>query len=333
MRIDIIIVSYNAKKNIKRCVNSIRKHTRDCPYRLTIVDNNSTDGTVELLKTLGSDIKIIINKENLGFSGGANTAIKSTSGAYMALVDDDAEVTPHWLKKLHKKIRESPDIGIVGCKIVFPNNLIFCAEIGVSTGCPTSVGYGEADRGQRDYIKEVESVNGACWIMRREVFKKVGFYDTQFFPCQYEDLDYCLRARQAGFKVIYDGQVPIIHHHLFRDGGIRTNFSNHKKFMTKWDGLKSFREGKGSVNGQPRNPSNRIKGLLSAALKSKRKGDYQAAIKYLEEALLLNPYMYSAHYQLAVIYKKIGRIADAREEGIKFLGIFELINYHKAGNK
>ena len=222
MSIDIVIVTYNAKKTLKRCVKSIREHTGSLPYKLIIVDNNSTDGTSDFLNKCGDDIKIISNKKNLGFSGGANIAIKSTSNKYIAFVDDDAEVTKDWLKKLYKKINESPDIGIVGCKIALPKKIICSAETYLADGQCWAVGCGEKDKGQRDYVKDVDSVSGACWLMRRNIVKKIGLYDEQFFPCQFEDLDYCLRARQAGFRVMYNGKVSIIHHRFCRDGGIKT---------------------------------------------------------------------------------------------------------------
>ena len=202
---DMIIVTYNAKDKLKQCLESVEKHTNGMSYLLTIVNNHSTDGAFEFLKNYKKDnVQIINAKKNLGFCGGTNLALKNTANKFIVLLDDDAEVTKKWLDRLYKQIKDKPKVGIVGCKIVFPDNKIHSADYRVK---PLQlVGAGEIDKGQRDYIRECDAVVGACWLMRRELIKKVGYFDKRFFPCQHEDIDYCLRTRLAGYKIIYNGK-------------------------------------------------------------------------------------------------------------------------------
>ncbi len=230
--IDIIVITYNAKDKLKQCLGSIEKYTKGVKYLLTVVDNCSTDETCRFLKRYrqGKKICIINNKKNLGFSGGANIALKNTFNKFIAFLDDDAEVSKGWLEELYEQIKKNPKIGLVGCKIVLPNNRIFAADYWAK---PLYIaGVGELDKGQRDYIKECDILIGTCWLMRRAVIEKIGYFDETFFPSQHEDADYCLRARIAGYKLIYDGRVKIIHHNLFRDGK-RFEITRHR-FMEKW---------------------------------------------------------------------------------------------------
>ncbi len=230
---DIIVVTYNAKQKLARCLGSVIRHTQGIPYQLTVVDNASSDGTSEYLKKkFVRTVSLIESNQNLGFSGGANLALRRTNRPWVVLLDDDTEVTPGWLETLYDFARKNPETGMVGPKVVFPDRRIFCAEFSmVPFG---AVGHGELDRGQRNYIKEIDALPGACWLLPRAVIERVGAFDEIFFPCRYEDIDYCMRVRLAGYKIFYYGQVKIIHHHLLRHGGSVHTARNEIKFFKKW---------------------------------------------------------------------------------------------------
>ncbi len=123
--VDIIIVTYNAKNKLRRCINSVKKHTKE--YLLTVVDNCSRDGTSQYLKRL-KNVNVIRAKKNLGFSAGANLGLKKTNNEFVVLLDDDTEVTENWLIGLSNHIKNKPKVGIVGCKIIFPDNTIHAAD-------------------------------------------------------------------------------------------------------------------------------------------------------------------------------------------------------------
>ena len=237
--IDIIVVTYNAKNKLRRCLQSIEKYTKGIPYQLTVVNNNSRDETAEYLNkkyTNSQNVKIIHAKKNMGFSGAANLALKNTSNKFIALLDDDLEVTEGWLMKLYKNIKNRPSVAIVGPKVVLPNKKIFSAEMIIWNHIVIPVGMKEKDNSQRNYTRQADALCGACWLMDRDIIKKVGYLDERFFPCQMEDVDYCIRVRLAGYKIIYDGKITIIHHNLYRALGNK----NWIRFIKKWPDLSMF---------------------------------------------------------------------------------------------
>ncbi len=228
--LDIIIVTYNAKDKLKACLRSIKKHSSHLQYTLTVIDNHSTDGTGALLKESFKGINYTRLPENKGFSHGANLALRQTHHEYIALLDDDIEVPAGWVEGLYSQMQEQDKAGIVGPKLVLPNGRIFAADCSIKRGSPR--GAEEWDKGQRDYIRECDAVTGPCWLMRRAVFNEVGNFDEDFFPCQGEDSDYCLRARLKGYKIIYNGAVSVIHYNLFRTRGLAQ--ANTDLLKRKW---------------------------------------------------------------------------------------------------
>lgn len=245
--IDIIIVTYNAKKKLMRCLESIEKNTRNIDYRLTVLDNASTDGTGAYLQKYlkafdKKQVQIIRSSKNLGFSEGANKAIKMTKSKFIALVDDDAEVTKDWLRRLYANIKRHKSVGIVGPKLLTPDNRIAGAGMFIWGRIMLQIGLGEKDAGQRDYTRDVDCLAGPCWLVRRELFEKIGYFDKRFFPSQYEDVDYCVRTRLNGYRIIYVGTATIIHHNLLR-GKVS---ENRKKFFKKWGDLSMFPLTKGN---------------------------------------------------------------------------------------
>jgi tetratricopeptide (TPR) repeat protein len=122
---------------------------------------------------------------------------------------------------------------MVGCKIIHPNGMINSAEFLLSP--MMAMGRGEADLGQRDYTKEADALIGPCWLMKRDCVRRAGYFDLRFYPCQYEDIDFCIRARLAGCRIMYTGRVKVVHNNLYRDG---SKFDyNGAKFLRKWKGL------------------------------------------------------------------------------------------------
>lgn len=339
--LDIIIVTYNAKDKLKRCLKSIEKYTKGLSYLLTVVNNNSTDGTIQFLKTYqrkNENIKVINNSNNLGFSGGANIGLKNTCHKFVVLLDDDVEVTKNWLTGLYKQIKNKPKAGIVGAKITFPNNKIWCTGLTVWPFTIVGSHQDQIDKGQRDYIRECETLAGPCWLIRRALINKVGYFDERFFPSQHEDADYCLRTRLAGYKLIYNGKVKIIHHHLFRDGGKKQNRKNWRKFLRKWKGLlhrfplkdshpadkyiakamdylkrKAFKQAIFEFK-RAESVDKRFSEPFYLGLALEGMGKYNEAIRQFKRALNLNPNNVLAHYELGLIYRKLGLNKHAKQE-------------------
>ncbi len=277
--IDVVVVTYNAKQILARCLQSIWKHTRDFPYSLTVLDNCSTDGTFEYLKSLQPRrARMIRAPKNLGFSGAANLILKHLKSEFVALLDDDIEVPARWLEALYSQIRNKPNVGIVGSKIVYPNQRIMAAEVRMNPiRCPSA---NELDQGQREYVKECDMLIGPCWLMRRELISKVGDFDEQFFPSQGEDYDYCIRTRLAGYKIIYNGQVKIVHHHLFRSGSVSQNRANRLAFKKKWS--ESFAQ-------FPLADSHPVDQWMSKAIQLVQRTEFKSALELCEQVERLGP--------------------------------------------
>lgn len=233
--ISIITLCYNQIKYTKKCLRSIFKYST-IPYELIIVNNNSNDGTNEYLAKL-KGIKVINNKTNLGFSKGCNQGIKAAKGKYIVLLNNDTLVTPNWLEKMLLYARARKDIGIVGpstnstygiqCLDKIPYNSV--KDMIKWSKINSLINYGE--------WKETKLLSGFCMLIKKEVINKIGFFDTNYGLGCFEDYDFCKRAKEAGFKLIYAKDV-FIHHYgnasFTREIIIRQHQKNSKYFKKKW---------------------------------------------------------------------------------------------------
>ena len=335
-KINIIIVTYNAKNLLKKCVSSIRRFTHS-PYLITVVDNGSSDGTFSFLKKQG-DVNIIRNRRNLGFSRAMNQGIKNTHNRLIVCLDDDVTVTENWLDSLESYI-ENSNVGIVGCKIIFPDGKIHAAEYSIKPRMV--VGKGELDFGQKEYVREVDALIGPCWLMKREVIKKIGYFDERFYPCQHEDLDFCIRARLAGYKIIYNGKGKIVHHNIYRDNG--QSEKNWKKFLRKWKRLRyPFKDSHAASKHNARGYDLFFSGEANKALAEFKKaeninrefsmpyymslsqfvlGKHGDAVKTLRKLLHISPDDYFSRYLLGFLFLESGRNKEAINEYRKVLKI------------
>jgi len=233
----IIILTYNNLDYNKICIESIRKYTKNNNYEIIVVDNNSKDGTVEWLKEQ-KDIKVIYNKENLGFPKGCNQGINIATGEEVLLLNNDTIVTPGWLENLRECLYSSEHIGAVGP---------------VTNSCPNYQSIPISYASVEEMIEFAEKHNyseskkweerlrliGYCMLIKKEVIDKVGLLDEIFTPGNFEDDDYSLRMRKAGYKLMLC-QNSFIHH--FGSASfekISKEFSellikNRKKFFEKW---------------------------------------------------------------------------------------------------
>lgn len=227
VKISITVTNWNGGKLTRDCLFSIKKYT-SLPYELIIVDNGSTDGSLEMIESEFPNAILIKNLENLGAVKAANQEIKITNGDYIVHLDNDTKVTKNWLENLIRVAKSDKKIGIVGCKHLFPNGLILHAGGWMKPNAFWFYGWKEADNGQYDEIKEVDWVSSACWLLKKSLIKKIGFLDESFSPIYFEETDYCLRAKKAGFKIVYTPKTVIFH-----VGGISRDmkFSNEKIFF------------------------------------------------------------------------------------------------------
>lgn len=237
--VSLIILTWNGLEVTRRCIRSIQELT-DHPCReLVVVDNGSTDGTLEYLREMPG-IRLIENGSNLGFVAGNNAGIRATTGDVVLLNNDTEVLQPDWLTRLQQLALSRPEVGMVGCRMVNAGGRLVHA----GTYMPTPSFWGQEypgdqlDIGQYTRDREVEGVIAACVYIRREVIDRVGLLDEDYFS-YYEDTDYCLKARQAGFRVMCCGSVTIRHLENASTDLNRMDFSatfrrSRKTFISKW---------------------------------------------------------------------------------------------------
>ncbi len=216
-QVTIIILTWNASRFFPACLKTLL--AQDYPaFSIVIVDNNSTDDTVALarsleLSTAFPTVQIIENRANLGFAGGNNVALRQVESPLVVLLNPDVELAQNWLSELIAPMLTDPNIGVAGCKIYEPDGLTLQHAGGYITrpqALSGHYGLGERDVGQYDEIRDVEYVMGAAMAIRREVIQAVGLLDEGFF-LYYEDVDYCERVRRAGYRVAYIPGAHLIH--------------------------------------------------------------------------------------------------------------------------
>jgi GT2 family glycosyltransferase len=233
-KVAIIIVTYNPdSKFVKICLNSVKKLTNYKNYNFIVSDNNSTNGTKELIKKNFKWADIVENDKNLGFSLAndiaINYALKKYNSDYFFLLNDDSKIIQrNWLKDLVETAESDPKIGIVGGNIIYPNGLTQNSG-GYMKG--PSIGLEKEIKG----ILEVDHVGGGAFLIKREVVDKIGLLDKIFSPYLLEETDYCLRVKRAGFKVVSNGNVKIIHYKgqtINKQDEVKKNFIRLKNDIT-----------------------------------------------------------------------------------------------------
>jgi hypothetical protein len=248
-KVTIICLAWNGLRYTKQCLETLIANTTFPRYEIIVVDNGSTDGTVEYLRS-HQGVTLISNGSNLGFAKGNNAAIvASDHTSDVVLLNNDTEIyQPDWIDKMQALAYSAPDIGIVGCRLVRPNGDFQHAGtfMPIATFWGQQLGGGEKDINQYGYDRDVEGVVFACVYIKREVLAKLGNLDEDYFS-YYEDTDYCLRAREHGYRVVCCGSVTVVHH---ENVSTSVNSVSHKKlflqsqrvFRSKWeDKLRSQR--------------------------------------------------------------------------------------------
>ena len=212
----IIILNWNGLKDTIECLDSVIKLNYP-NFRLVVVDNGSTDGSTDIISRNYPKVIVLENEENLGYAKGNNVGIRyalENNADYVWLLNNDTVVEQNALLNMVIEAEGDPHSGIIGSKIYYPNSgkkIWFAgAMINWSRGISNHIGMNETDVGQYDYVKEIDRVAGCSMLVKREVCNRVGLFDDNFF-LYVEEVDWCVRARRAGFKCLF---VPssIVYH-------------------------------------------------------------------------------------------------------------------------
>ena len=245
-KVSIIIPTKNNYNILKRCIDSIEKKTNYKNKEIIIVDNSSTDNATKKYYSSLSH-KIITYSENFNFSKMNNLAVQSSSGQLLLFLNDDTKVLDSfWLDEL-VSITMQKDVGVVGPKLIFSDNTIqHAGVVFLKTGSgfhplmkqlENSNGYHNVLNSMRDY----SAVTGACLMIKKEIFDKVGTFDNSF-DVYYGDADLCLQVVNMGYRVIYTPFTKLLHEGSFtitKNNASHFDIENHLKFIKKWPYLKN----------------------------------------------------------------------------------------------
>lgn len=233
--VDICIVTYNKKGLLKTCVDSIIKNTRYPHYNILIYSNGCADGTVKYMQTLEKkhdNIHGIYADTNDVFVRPNNTMMKYNLSHDVVLVNNDVQVTEGWLEALVKEAYQSRQTGIVGSKILYPDNTLqeFGSEL-YASGSGMNIGKND-DPNKPEYMrsKKASYVSGCSMYIKRATINRIGTFDLQFAPCYAEDSDYCYTAWTKGIETNVTPH-SIIYHMEGASSGTDTS-SGFKRFQT-----------------------------------------------------------------------------------------------------
>jgi len=254
--LSIIIVNYNAKNFLHKCLTSIFNTLTQISYEIIVVDNNSSDNTVEFIRHEFPSIKMIANKENIGYAKANNQGIKIAKSDLILLLNPDTVVFEGSIEKMVNYIKNNSDVGIVGCRVInfgsglqwdscgtFLTPLNLCLkELGLEKFFLNHRFFGQRLMyfWKRNSSQQVDWVSGVSMLLKKKVIEDVGALDESYFA-YLEDMDYCRRAANRSWKTFFLHSAEIFHNagaswkqrsdiHLF------TSLTSEKKYFKKYYG-------------------------------------------------------------------------------------------------
>jgi len=246
--VSIIIPVYNQWDYTYNCLNSIYENTKGIDYEIIVADDVSNDETVNI-KNYIKNIKVVRNKENQRFLLNCNNAAKYAKGEYVLFLNNDTSVHNDWLKYLLDIFVRYENVGAAGAKLVYEDGRLQEAG-GIMWDDASGWNFGrlgDPQMSEFNYVKEIDYISGACLMIPRKIWKKLGGFDKHFVPAYYEDTDICFQIRAEGYKVLYQPKSVVTHYEGISNGTDETTgqkkyqVTNHKKFFLKWkNDLQSF---------------------------------------------------------------------------------------------
>jgi N-acetylglucosaminyl-diphospho-decaprenol L-rhamnosyltransferase len=225
--LDVVIVSYNCKDLLRRCLSSLKRHPPTTGrLRVQVVDNASSDDTPAMICAEFQGVDLERLDQNVGFAAANNRALRRSEAPFVLLLNPDTELTDGALDHMLATMREHADVGMAGCRLVRPDGSF---DHAAKRSFPTplaalahfsGVGRGRDDRarlaqyraphlGEHD-VGDVDAVNGAFMLVRATALDQVGLLDEGYWLYM-EDLDWCYRFREKGWRVLYDGRATVVH--------------------------------------------------------------------------------------------------------------------------
>ena len=239
--LSIVIVSWNTRDVLGKCLDSIEQNPPERDYELLVIDNASTDGSAEMVRERHPRVDLLVNPANYGFAKANNLAIQRCRGRYILLLNPDTEVRPGALEHLARFLEENPEAGAAGSLTLNPDGSLqiscyprptlfreFWRLFHLDRFRPVAE-YPMA-RWKLDRPQEVDVLMGACLMLRREALDQVGLLDEDYFIYS-EEVDLCYRVQRAGWRLYWVPQARIVHY-----GGQSTSQAAEEMFLQLYRG-------------------------------------------------------------------------------------------------
>jgi len=237
VELSIIVVNWNTRQLLRECLDSVRAHAPTCAFEVIIVDNASTDGSVEMVREEFPGYVLIVNSTNRGFAAANNQAMQIATGEQILLLNSDTLVHGNVLQESVNYLQSHAEVGAMGCRVLNTDGTVqlTCSQFPslwnqllMTSGLwklrrPRYFGKYLMTDWQRDSEREVDVISGCYLLTRRSVIRQIGMLDENFFFFG-EETDWCLRMRNAGWKLRF-APVGVITHH----GSASVRKLNHKR--------------------------------------------------------------------------------------------------------
>jgi glycosyltransferase involved in cell wall biosynthesis/GT2 family glycosyltransferase/Flp pilus assembly protein TadD len=232
----IVVPVRNNVELTRQCLTALSKIPQDIEYEVIVVDNHSTDGTPEFLASLGGDVQIIRNRENLGFAKACNQGAQAARGSYLVFLGNEIIPQDGWLRALVGEVETHPEVGAVGSKLLYSDGTVQHAGVVFSRSelSPYRMYHHAAsDLPGVNVRREFQAVAGACLLIRRTLFEELGRFD-EGFQGGFEDVDLCLKVREKGYRVVYQPRSVLCSPESRPSGRTRHEGSDTTRFRERW---------------------------------------------------------------------------------------------------
>lgn len=221
MDLSVILVNWNTRDALSRCLASLQEATDGLDCEIVVVDNASSDGSVEMVRAAFPRVQLFANSENLNYAAGSNQAIEAATGARLLLLNPDTEVRQPALRLLLQTLDAHPEAAAAAPALIypdgrlqasvrrFPSPAVLAGELTfLNRILPVLPRYRQLP--PQDSISEVEQPMTSALLVRRQAFEAVGLFDPAF-PLYFNDVDWCFRCRRAGWKILYQPGARVLH--------------------------------------------------------------------------------------------------------------------------
>lgn len=305
--VSIIVPAHNQLAYCTQCIDSIIANT-DHPYRLILVDNGSTDGVAEYFDSIKGAV-VVHHERNLGYPAGINSGLRHAEG-HVLLLNSDTIVPRQWLSRLVATLGSAPRIGLVGPMSNYVSGPQHIPGLTLTSTAEIDA-FADSLAGRGTGLIDVERVVGFCMLIREEAYRAVGEMDESFGIGNFEDDDYCLRVRQAGYRVCIAPDCFVFHYGSrtfqglgFDDASFQNLIAaNQQTFERKW-----------GVSANAGRYEEIARRKLAAARDLRAHNNLKGAIASITEAISLTPRFADAYNELGEVLLELGETQRATEQ-------------------